>query len=115
MAGEVGSFVSFRYPAVHLRGTRAHDPNPHVLVLHPNWESHLHGLNLNYLGEAEKKIVFMILNPLYEIDNRYKLKQRDPRAYHEFEDIIGESLENIFVGRPTSRTRGRRKGIRVLC
>ena len=106
---EIGDIISFSYPAwglnpkqslyksrqqpvpEHLKGTRAHDRNPKVLVLHTNWRGLLHCLNLNYLTNDEINTLRMVLDPLFEMKYRDKLKQKNATAYAELERIINRS------------------------
>mgnify|MGYP001379482840 CR=1 FL=1 len=45
-----GDIVFFNYS-----GKNVTTPRPMVLVLHPNWKGHLHGLNLDYIPESTLK------------------------------------------------------------
>ncbi len=62
---KIGDLVTFIYPAVHQQGTRAHDKQPQVLILHNNWQGKVHGLNFNYLTEHEINFVKAVINPEY--------------------------------------------------
>lgn len=55
----IGQIISFKH-----EGKRVTDPNPHVLILNPNWAGKLHGLNLNRLSEnAIKKLTDKFKKP----------------------------------------------------
>ena len=45
-----GDIVFFNYS-----GKKVTTKRPLVLVLHPNWKGHLHGLNLDYIPEGTLK------------------------------------------------------------
>lgn len=93
MAYRIGDLISFGYPAVHQQGTRAHDKNPLVLVLHPNWGGVMHGLNFNYLTPDEINTVRMILDPMFEMQYREALQKRNPKAYAELDNILSGKVE----------------------
>lgn len=84
----IGDLVTFSYPAVHQEGTKAHDKFPQVLVLHPNWEGLMHGLNFNYLDADEINTLRMLLDPFFEMQQRENLRRRNPSAFAELEKII---------------------------
>ena len=42
-----GHIIRFSYS-----GENVNDPKPMVLVLHPNWQGKLHGLNIDYIPDA---------------------------------------------------------------
>jgi len=105
---KIGDLVSFSYPAVHLEGTQAHDKHPEVLILHPNWEGLVHGLNFNYLTRDEINILRMLIDPMYEMRYRTALKQRNPTAYAEMDKIISEpgAYRNTKINSPHDFYRG---------
>jgi hypothetical protein len=59
---KIGDLITFSYPAVHQKGTRAHDKYPQVLVLHDHYEGLVHGLNFNYLEDKEINFIKAVLN-----------------------------------------------------
>ncbi len=87
----IGDLISFSYPAVKKQGTRAHDKQPTVLVLHPNWGGTLHGLNFNYLQNDEVNMVRMILSPKFQLQHKAALTRNNPNLVKEFDRIIGEA------------------------
>jgi hypothetical protein len=90
----IGDLISFMYPAVHQQQTRAHDRNPHVFVLHPNWRGKVHGLNLNYLTADEINVLRMIIDPFFEMKFRSSLQRRNAQAFNEMEKIITSTGPN---------------------
>lgn len=88
---KIGDLISFSYPAVHKQGTKAHDKNPKVLVLHPEWGGTLHGLNFNYLTNDEVNMARMILSPKFQLQHKAALTRRNPNLVKEFDRIIGEA------------------------
>lgn len=88
---ESGDIVVFSYPAVHQQGTQAHDPFPQVLVLHPNWQNNVHGLNLNYLTDNEINALRMIVDPGFELKYAENLQKRDPHLIQEIDRIVSQS------------------------
>src|SRR3990167_3176570 len=86
----IGDLIKFSYPAPHpnAEGTRAHDKFPQVLVLHPNYRNLLHGLNTNYLTDEEINTLRMIIDPMFEMQQRENLRKKNPSAYAELESII---------------------------
>ena len=92
----IGDLVTFSYPAVHKQGTRAHDKNPTVLVLHNNWKGQLHGLNFNYLTEHEINMIRMILDVNFEKRYKASLTRRAPHVVKEYDSIMSAaSASNI--------------------
>jgi hypothetical protein len=43
-----GDVIEFRYS-----GKYSHDPNPVILVTHPNWDGKVQGININYLTSLQ--------------------------------------------------------------
>jgi len=43
-----GDVVEFKY-----HGRYSHDPNPVILITHPNWSGKIQGININYLTELQ--------------------------------------------------------------
>lgn len=111
MVFSIGDLVSFSYP---LRpNTRAHDPYPRVLILHPNWQGLVHGLNFNYLSNDEINTIRMLIDPFYEMKYRDALKRKNPKAFQELEAIIttpvqfaGMSVRNAKMSSPQEFYRG---------
>lgn len=99
MALEIGSFITFTYPAVHQQGTRAHDRFPNVLVLHPNWQGSLHGLNFNYMTDEEIHVIRMIIDPNYMDNYKESLQKTNPERVRELENIL-RTAENAHVTSP---------------
>lgn len=58
----MGDLITFDYSL----GQVVHDKNPKVLVLHPNWQGQMHGLNFNYLTEQEINYIKAVLSPTFE-------------------------------------------------
>lgn len=87
---EIGSIITFVYPAVHQQGTRAHDKNPKVLVLHDNWQGLVHGLNFNYLSPDEINMVRMLMDPKFEEQHKASLTRTNPYIVQEFDRIMQE-------------------------
>lgn len=85
---QMGDLISFRYPAVHKQGTRAHDKSPEVLVLHPNWQGNLHGLNFNYLTRDEINLIRMLIDPTFARQYKEKFNKRNPRLGQEVDNIL---------------------------
>ena len=107
---EIGSLISFTYPVSlphdkrrprNKDETRAHDKFPEVLVLHPNWQGLVHGLNFKYLSEDEINTVRMILDPMFEMNYREALQKKNANAYAELDRILTGKVEGA-VG-PHSR------------
>lgn len=98
---EIGDLITFSYPAVHKKGTRAHDKSPTVLVLHPNWGGLLHGLNFNYLTNNEINMIRMILDPNFEKQYKASLTRRAPHVVKEFDNIIS-AASNTNITSPQS-------------
>ena len=88
---KIGDLITFSYPAVHKQGTRAHDKNPTVLILHPTWGGTMHGLNFNYLQPDEINMVRMILSPKFQLHHKAALTRNNPNIVKEFDRIIGEA------------------------
>lgn len=59
---QMGDLITFDYQM----GKKIHDRTPKVLVLHPNWQGQMHGLNFNYLTEQEINYIKAVLNPIFE-------------------------------------------------
>lgn len=90
MAGfNIGDLITFTYPLAPQ--TYAHDPNPRVLVLHENWQGHVHGLNFNLLTNEEINTIRAILDPFFEMSYRNALSAQNPNAFKELEAIITSS------------------------
>jgi hypothetical protein len=104
----IGDLVSFTYPAVHQEGTKAHDKFPEVLVLHPNYEGLLHGLNFNYMDADEINTIRMLLDPFFEMQQRENLRRRNPSAFAELERIITTpgAYRNTKINSPVAFYKG---------
>lgn len=89
-----GDLVTFSYPAVKLQGTQAHDKNPTVLVLHPNYEGIMHGLNFNYLGPQEINMIRMLLSPKFQLENKAALTRQRPDLIKRFDSIVESATES---------------------
>jgi hypothetical protein len=86
---KIGDLVSFTYePPPSRPPSRVHDKYPQVLVLHPNWEVLMHGLNFNYLSDDVKNTIRMLLDPMFEMKFRDALRNRNPNLFDELEGII---------------------------
>ena len=83
-----GDIISFNYPAIHKEGTRAHDPNPKVLVLHPNFGGHMHGLKIDSFSPQELNMLRMLINPAFEKQYKASLTRESPDTVKEFDRII---------------------------
>lgn len=75
-----GAFISFRYnlPPEIVRGsTEVHDPNKEVMVLHPNYNNQMHGIDLKRLTPAQVDVLKLIMDPATKDDpkklNKYPL------------------------------------------
>lgn len=85
-----GDIVTFKYVAIH-RGSRAHDPNPKVLVLHPDFEGKMHGLNIGYFSQNDMNMLRMILSVGFEQRYKASLTRQSPEAVKLFEKIMSEA------------------------
>lgn len=90
MAFQIGDLITFSYEGKSTRvgPVGRHDKFPQVLVLHPNWEGLVHGLNFNYLSDDEKNVIRMLLDPMFEMKFRDALRNRNPNLYDELEGIV---------------------------
>lgn len=75
-----GAFISFRYqlPPEIVRASREpHDPNKEVMVLHPNWQNQMHGIDLKRITPAQVDVLRLIMDPATKDDpeklNKYPL------------------------------------------
>jgi len=84
-----GDLVTFHYPAVHKRKSRAHDPNPTVLVLHPNYEGKVHGLNWGLMTPNQQNMIRMILDVGFEQQHKQALTRQDPSLMKEYDKVVG--------------------------
>jgi hypothetical protein len=84
---QIGDIIQFTYEP-EQPPSKVHDKFPQVLVLHPDWQGLVHGLNLNYLSDDEKNVIRMILDPMFEMKFRDALRKRNPNLYDELESII---------------------------
>ena len=70
-ATQPGQFISFTYMPPNKnrwrvrRGTVQPPSNPHkqVMVLHPNWQGTMHGIDLNRVTPAEVQVLKAIMDP----------------------------------------------------
>jgi len=87
---KIGDLVAFTYPAVHQKGTRAHDRFPQVLILHDNWHGVVHGLNFNYLTDQEINYIKAILNE----DFAEEISKKDPHIRQQIDRVrtLSQSL-----------------------
>jgi len=87
---QIGDLIRFTYEGKSKRvgSVGRHDKFPKVLVLHPNWEGLVHGLNFNYLSDDEVNVIRMLLDPMFEMKYRDSLRRRNPNIYDELETII---------------------------
>lgn len=84
----IGDYIQFNYPAVHLEGTEANDPRPRVLVLHNNWGGLVHGLNFNYLNDDEINMIRMILDPNFEDKYRANMEKKNPNMIRQYDSMM---------------------------
>lgn len=75
-----GAFVSFRYvlPPELVRGQlEPHDPNKEVMVLNPNYNNQMHGIDLKRLTPAQVDVLKLVMDPATKEDpkklNKYPL------------------------------------------
>jgi hypothetical protein len=75
-----GAFIRFRYniPPEMVRASREpHDPNKEIMVLHPNWQNQVHGIDLKRLTPAQVDVLKLIMDPATKEDpkklNKYPL------------------------------------------
>jgi hypothetical protein len=105
---KIGDLISFTYEP-QQPPSKVHDKFPQVLVLHPNWEALVHGLNFNYMSDDEKNTIRMLLDPMFEMKYRDALRNRNPNLFDELEGIVsgragsGGGLHKIH---PPARTQG---------
>ena len=83
-----GDLVTFSYTAVHKRRSRAHDPSPTVLVLHPNWEGKMHGLNWGLMSAQQQNMVRMILDVKFEQEHKQSLTRQDPELVKHYDKVM---------------------------
>jgi hypothetical protein len=96
---QIGDLISFSYPAIHQQGTRAHDKQPHVLILHPSWinvsrtgpKPYLHGLNFNYLSNDEINLIRMMIDTGFQLKYYGAMQKKNPALLAEFDAIIGKA------------------------
>lgn len=88
MAYRIGDIITFSYPAIHQMGTRANDKFPQVLVLHPDWQNNMHGLNFNYLTDDEINALRMLIDPMFEEKYAEALQRKNPRIMQEVDRIV---------------------------
>ena len=84
----IGDLILFSYPAVCQQGTRSHDHFPQVLVLHPNWQNNLHGLNFSYLTDDEINTLRMVIDPSFELKYAENMLRKNPQAMQEIDRIM---------------------------
>tara|TARA_Y100000310_G_C20585982_1_gene765421 strand:- start:78 stop:371 length:294 start_codon:yes stop_codon:yes gene_type:complete len=53
----IGDTITFRY-----NKREARDKNPTLLVVSPLFKNHVHGVNLNYLNDAEREYISKDIN-----------------------------------------------------
>lgn len=84
----IGNVISFTYPTRPI--TKAHDPNPTVLVLHNNWAGQLHCLRFSHpeMGEDKKNMIRMLISPQFQKQHKAALTRRNPLLVREFDTII---------------------------
>ncbi len=63
-----GSIIRFSY---YVPNTT--DPHKEVLVLHPNWQGHLHAIDLKRLTPAEREVLHAIMDPQTQRPHRIPL------------------------------------------
>jgi hypothetical protein len=75
-----GAFIKFRYvlpPEIVRSSPQVHDPNKEVMVLHPNWNQQMHGIDLKRLTPAQVDVLRLIMDPKTKDDpaalNKYPL------------------------------------------
>lgn len=90
MKYQIGDLVTFSY-----RGKRVNDPNPRILVLHPNWNNLTHGLNFNYLTTQEQNYIKAVINPVFEAE----IVKRDQRIAIQMQRIQA-TLNNLSITSP---------------
>lgn len=79
---KIGDLATFTY-----NGKRVNDRFPKVLILHDQWEGFVHGMNFNYLTDAEINYLRMVLNPEFA-DKEYPAFQRQsPLLAREFDKL----------------------------
>lgn len=62
--GPDGVKRSVPQPAVRPEPVEApHDPNKEILVLHPNWNNKVHGIDLKRITPAEQQVLRSIMDP----------------------------------------------------
>jgi hypothetical protein len=94
---QIGDLISFSYPAVFQQGTRAHDKQPNVLVLHNNWGGNMHGLNFNYLSDDEINLLRMLIDPGYQLKYFDNLNRKNPNLTREFERVIDSAGSAVIT------------------
>jgi len=94
---QIGDLVAFSYPAVHQRGTRAHDKFPSVLILHPLWRNNIHGLNFNYLSDDEINMLRMLIDPSFQLKYAENLMRKNPNLMREFDRIITQAANAVIT------------------
>jgi len=82
----IGDLVTFSYV-----GKEVHDRFPQVLVLHPNWQGNVHGLNFSYLTDDEINLLRMTVDPGYQLKYIDNLQKKNPQLVQEFDAIIGKA------------------------
>lgn len=86
----IGDIIAFRYPTKPVTG--ATEPNPKLLVLHPNWEGQMHGLRLNYayMTAQQENVLKMFMSPKFQKMHKAALTREAPLLVQEYDRIIKE-------------------------
>jgi hypothetical protein len=85
---QIGDLITFTYPVGPGSGTRATDPNPIVLVFHPDWQNEMHCLAFSRLSGDEQNIIRMLVSPKYQVQHEAALARKNPKLVVEFNEIV---------------------------
>lgn len=83
---KIGDYATWTY-----KSPKANDRNPKVLILHDNWEGHVHGLNFNYLTNDEINYLRMVLNYTFAENEIEPFSKKNPKLANDY-----KRMRNVY-------------------
>lgn len=101
---QIGDLITFAYSSL---GTRANDPNPTVLVLHPSSprrdkfgrpspNNFTHGITFKNLSSNEKMLLQMMVSPSVQAKNYTTLQRISPSLINQFNIAMATNIDMVI-------------------
>lgn len=83
-----GNVIMFSYI-----GKRSHDPHPKVLVLAPNYQGVMHGLNLKYISSNYIELIKFLMQK----DFKGMKDQKLYKSFYRWKNLMPKNLNGLLI------------------